>query len=308
MYYRAYGVTVASDLALPELGAVELQQPDLIVVGGPDVADRSAWRWVARRPDDSAAPWLSIGVRDGARLLAFGGGIDFTVSEDVTTIVCHRNDGIPATTLRHLLIDQVVPLVLAQRGSLVLHGSACVLDEAAVAFVGGPGTGKSSLAAALSRAGAAILADDAVRVDVDGGRASASLAYAGVRVWPDMLPAGTPPDRAPSVAHYTSKRRLTAGDGLRFGPDRAPLRDVFVLDTNPASGVVAVEDLAARQAVLAILRCSFLLDVLDRTAVTAHFDRAAMLCGHVRVRTLRFPRRADLLPRVLEAVGGAVVA
>jgi len=96
MHYRAYGVTVASDVPLPELETIEPRPPDLVVVGGPDVADRSAWRWVARRPDDGAAPWLSVGVGDGARLLAFGGGIDFTVSDDLATIVCHRNDGIAA--------------------------------------------------------------------------------------------------------------------------------------------------------------------------------------------------------------------
>jgi hypothetical protein len=53
-------------------------------------------------------------------------------------------------------------------GLLVLHASAVEVDGRALAIVGAPGAGKSTLAALLCAAGARLVADDALRVDATG--------------------------------------------------------------------------------------------------------------------------------------------
>lgn len=64
----------------------------------------------------------------------------------------------------------VLPFVLQQRGHGVLHASAALIGDRAVAFCGPPRSGKSSLAAAFDAAGRRALADDALvwRVGDDG--------------------------------------------------------------------------------------------------------------------------------------------
>lgn len=51
------------------------------------------------------------------------------------------------------------------RGRICLHGSSAALGDRAAVFIGSAGAGKSTLAAALCRRGAALLGDDAVALE-----------------------------------------------------------------------------------------------------------------------------------------------
>jgi serine kinase of HPr protein (carbohydrate metabolism regulator) len=58
-------------------------------------------------------------------------------------------------------------VLLQQRGRLVLHASAVTVDLGVVAFMGGPGWGKSTMAAAMYARGHSIVADDVTAVRAD---------------------------------------------------------------------------------------------------------------------------------------------
>jgi len=78
-----------------------------------------------------------------------------------------------------ILPFQALPLAATIRGLEVLHASGVVLHGKAVLVAGPPGAGKSSLAAALVRAGAQLLSDDAVALQLSDG---ALIAHAGSMV------------------------------------------------------------------------------------------------------------------------------
>jgi hypothetical protein len=65
----------------------------------------------------------------------------------------------------------VLALLLTLRDIEVLHGSAVELDGVAVAFVGHTNAGKSTLAGEACAAGASLVADDVLAVEVEGGTA-----------------------------------------------------------------------------------------------------------------------------------------
>ena len=88
--------------------------------------------------------------------------------------------------MRHLLLDQVMPLVLS-RDRLVLHASAVATPAGAAAFIGFTGAGKSTLAASLSAAGFPILSDDCLVIERDGRGFLARPFYPGARLWPDSV-------------------------------------------------------------------------------------------------------------------------
>jgi len=66
-------------------------------------------------------------------------------------------------------LRQVTPIVAAWHNKLTLHASAVSINDAAYAFVGGSGQGKSTLAWELTKAGAKPVADDlaCIRFDED---------------------------------------------------------------------------------------------------------------------------------------------
>lgn len=74
--------------------------------------------------------------------------------------------------------------MLAQRGTLVLHGSAVRRGDTAVAIVGESEQGKSTLAAALARGGWGFVADDLVPV-TPGPEPRTIAGYPMVKLFPE---------------------------------------------------------------------------------------------------------------------------
>jgi hypothetical protein len=69
---------------------------------------------------------------------------------------------------QRLLVAQVLPFAAALQGLEVLHAGAVVVEGEAVALSGPTGSGKTSLALALQRRGAELLADDVLAVEAAG--------------------------------------------------------------------------------------------------------------------------------------------
>jgi len=162
------------------------------------------------------------------------------ISPDGIELLCEPDPAV--ADWANILSFQALPLAATIRGLEVMHASGVVLDGRAVLVAGPPGAGKSSLAAALVRAGGELLSDDAVALQLSNGGLTA---HAGSTV----LHLRTPEDERLSAAE-----RAALGAPERIGADRqryltncmpepAPLGGLFLLqrsDDQPA-----VEQLAA---------------------------------------------------------------
>jgi hypothetical protein len=90
----------------------------------------------------------TVTVRDGREL--------------TVTLVPGADEG----PLPECVINTALPLLLYQRGYLVLRASAVVVQGLAVVFAAGDGGGKSTLAASLYQQGHGLLADDVTAIDM----------------------------------------------------------------------------------------------------------------------------------------------
>ncbi|MDE3154721.1 MAG: hypothetical protein KGN76_06440 [Acidobacteriota bacterium] len=292
--YRLADLVMASNRPLPELVETGGEPADWTFVAHPSqtAAPRGHWFHQWRLP--SRRLWLSLGrAAGGEYLLRFHHLADFELDVGERRIACHPTGGTAPATIRHLLLDQVMPLVLGTPPRLALHASAVRTPQGVVAFVGPAGAGKSTLAAALGRSGWDVMADDCLIVETMGaGAVQAVPSYQGLRLWQDSLRAlyAGPRPRGRRVAGYTRKQRLdAAAAGLTFCSAPAPLARLYVLGRSRRTApAVQVERLSPREAVIELLRFTFHLDVEDRPAVVARFDRAARIAERVSIRRLRF--------------------
>lgn len=312
MLYHAYGFTLSSALPLPELPPAAA--PD--ATAAPDVAidlasngfDEAAW--IPSPSPDEEGPWLAVARRPGAHRLRFEGGGTFVVSDGGRRVTVQSGTAAASDALRHLLIDQVIPLALGHLGHVVLHAAGVVVKDAAgdsaVAFIGPAGAGKSTLTASLANAGCLLLADDALVVTVSGSDLLATPAYPGVRLWPDVAlsvgaSGGADSEGLPRVAAYTDKRRIGLADGWRFAEGQVPLRRVYLLDEHEDDRV-SVDRVGPRDAIVALLSHTYVLDVLDRDRLAAQFARVCAASPAAEVRRLSYPRALDRLPAVHAAI------
>ncbi len=226
---------------------------------------------------------------------------EFDILADGTEVACRAKGEIPAETLEHLLIDQVLPRVLAWRGRIVLHAGCVASAAEAIAFLGESGAGKSTLCAAFARAGWSLLGDDALVVarSEDGGF-EVFPTYPGLRLPADSRARLASVAASSPVAHTTAKRRIAWPR-----PDSVPrpLLALYILETSPnAEDSPRVEEIRGREALLALVRASFQLHLDDPARTEAHFARLSALAATVPVRRLVYPRCFEGLPRVIERV------
>jgi hypothetical protein len=315
MRYQVYGLLLSSEMVLPELTSTAETGPqgsaDLrvrLARRGDALPSPSRWSMSWTRP--TGEPWLSMAKDAWGYLLRFPELADFSVDADAREIVCHTKPEIPPYTIRHLLLDQVLPLVLTVHGRKALHATAVVTPAGVCAFTGPTGTGKSTLAASLFLAGYPVLSDDCLVLEERDGRVLATPAYPGLRLREDALKAlGNDAGHLRSVAHYTSKRRLVLDGHGSYCPTQAlPVARIYSL-VRPAEGegegsllAPRIQRLLPRDGFVELLPCLLHLDVTDRSMLVRHFEFLERVVSNVPVRRLWLPNSFTALPAVHEAV------
>jgi hypothetical protein len=112
---------------------------------------QGAWQQSSEHP--WSHHWLSPGGetllshcnRDSYHWLRFPGLADFLISADADEISCYPVPAVPEETIRHLLLDQVLPRCLAHQGKIMLRHQRSWLTWLDT-FLYDSGAGKSTLA------------------------------------------------------------------------------------------------------------------------------------------------------------------
>lgn len=244
----------------------------------------------------------------GSHLVRFVGVADFLIDPRACLIQCRPAPDTALTSVRHLLLDQMLPRLVGQQGRLVLHASAVLDRGRAIGFVGRSGWGKSTLAASLVCDGKTAFGDDSLLLAMaPGAGVEAIVSYRGARLWSDAVAALFGPD-APTeaVAQYTDKKRLLVTGAAATEEIQAPLCALFLLNDPVAepSAEIAVRPVRGSNALMALIESSFLLDPRDLVAVGDQLRLASeILRAGIPVFRLAYPR----VHRDLGLVGQAIL-
>jgi len=307
--YRICDLALASNTALPELAPATAFGAEcrfeLLPPGNPSVVDADWFhQWTIEEngeEEDASKVWLRFARTGDGYLLRFPSCGDFFVSADATRIQCRPLPGTPEVTVRHLLLDQVIPLVLSRRERIVLHASAVLTGRGVIAFAGKTGQGKSTLAASLAREGCSLVSDDCLVLRSEHGEWTALPSYPGVRLWPstagEVLREDTP---TAEVAHYTIKRRVWDAAVLPYASGPAPLRRLFFLADY--ADETSFERLSPRRAFMALVEFAYNLDIEDTAFLRRQFDTVGRLTMDVPADAIHYPREFNSLPAVREAI------
>ena len=196
----ALRVASVAPVSLPDGPPVEARRTDNVV-----------WRRHWLEPDRLVVEFVDLAIVEVAR---WSGAVVFDrqVAPDME---------------QHLLLDHVLPLVLAQRGALVVHGGLISRDEKGVVLMGASGVGKSTLTAFAWQRGWTVGGDDGV-VMFATEPPMAEPTYTTVRLSPasaDLL--GIDRHAAPWVV---GKVRIPANGGRPFRQDPVEVRLIASLE------------------------------------------------------------------------------
>lgn len=281
--YAAYGITLASELELPDLDP-SAAEPDLRVRLGPVAAPS---------PTTTVLP-LGLWV-DGERV-----GIDVPevgryCCEDGRLITVQPQSGATDDALRLFLLGSALGIALAQRGHLVLHGNAFRVGDRCAVVLGHSGAGKSTLAAEMHRRGHAVLSDDVVPVDADG---NAIPGWARIKLWQDALDRlGRPSADLARVAPAHDKFHVPIE---RAALEPLPVRWVYLLDRH--DGPLRLSPITGAEVFACLHEHGYRNEVLVGALRRTHFARSATLAAQARFVRVERPAGVDSVAASADAI------
>ena len=313
--YFVYGLDLSCDTTLPELDSlaaisVEATVPIVVHLRVAEHSDPGTARWILRSTLPNGDDLALCGHIEGGYLLRYPGLGDFVVDRGGHRLRCTSIQlGTSAHTLRHLLLDQVLPLVLNLLGRDVLHATAVDTPAGVCAFIGPAGAGKSTLAASFATAGYSTFCDDCLVVQRNGGILCIP-GYPGVRLWSDSFAVlSNHLVKLSGVADYTSKNRVVS-NSVNFPDSLRPLIAIYRISRpgngEPALSASRVEPLTGRDAFMELVSSAYVLDVSDPTTLLRHFRFIERLVARVPVARLWLPNDFALLPSARRAILSAV--
>ena len=237
---------------------------------------------------------MRVAATGSGHIVQFPGFGEFAVSP--SAIVCHPRTGIPLETVRHLLLDQLLPALLGSR-RLVLRqrrhrcpGSRLPRQPRRQIRAGG----------GLVRSGASLVTDARLVIECRTDVPRAVPSYPGLRLWPDSQRlVGAWRVRRTQVAHYTRKQRWY-GAAVPYSERPLPLDALYLVARGRSRAGIHL--MSARQSIMALVRYSMMLDANDQSTVRFGFELASRLVEQIPVRRLVIPPGARALHEMCRAL------
>ncbi len=150
------------------------------------------------------------------------------------------------------LTGPILGFVLQIQQRVCLHASTVAIGASAVAFVGPNGMGKSTLAAALLRRGARIIAEDVAAIEQQADGFVVHLGPRAIRLWnPSVTALYGRPDALPPISKHWEKRYLPLDAPEQ--PRPATLTALYILEAAPADAPLSSTLLPPSQAIVRLL-------------------------------------------------------
>ncbi|WP_211746778.1 aldolase [Paenibacillus sp. Marseille-Q4541] len=300
--YKAFGLSIWSEIILPELTEIELVSTDDVDVRiecGELEHEAQEWH-IAERNFQYQNEALLFEIPDLSLFQVMGG----------ERIIVSPYQGVSMARVRLYLLGTCMGAILMQRRTLPLHGSAVLIDGFAYAFLGDSGAGKSTLSAALANNGYPLLSDDVVAVH-----------YTKESAGPIVSPA-YPQQKLNALSmdmlHMESKGYEIIMDEFKYA---VPRREKFHVHEVPLAGVfellpttenkISVEPIYALSGIHLLQAHTYRLALIKRMKMLQwHFSSVTQLAGVIPMKRISRPLNGrtvnDLVETVLETVNKGV--
>jgi hypothetical protein len=181
--YKAFGLSISSEIELPELSRSDaVKLPDVAIKIGHVSLPKLKGVPIQRRGIQA-----EFGVDSNENLVLHWNDVADFMAVDGNLLIVSPLTG-DENLLSLFTVSEALGLILFQRGYFLLHASSVKVGDEAWCFMGNPGAGKSTTAAAFIKAGCELLSDDLTAIDFDAnGVARIIPAYPQLKIWDNTV-------------------------------------------------------------------------------------------------------------------------
>ena len=286
--YELFGLTVASDIEMPQMRAAGTGATDLTIrrarIGHP--LRHAAGAVSDFGKDQQYLGWETVG---GFRVV------------DETLIEVDPNPGISDFLVALPLLGSVMATLLQRRGLLVLHASAASLGGRGIALLGDKGAGKSTTVGAIVAAGHSLLSDDVVAIDFSD-RPRIVPAHSQLKLWESSASSIglSSLERQARLHPSIEKSQFSLTEGFCDHP--VPLAALYVLMRCDQAAVLPMEPQTALQALMRYSYMGRFGEAGFGGSLGTFFRRSAELASAGLPRLLQVPHGIGNIPDAIAAI------
>lgn len=231
----------------------------------------------------------------GAHWFLYADGCRFRLSARGDRVTAGGPPQMTREDLEVYLAGPILGFALRLQGVVSLHASAVALDGCAVAFAGGGGAGKSTLAAQLALGGAPVVTDDILALEETAAGFHARPVAGPLKLWPDSVARllGHPealPRLVPASPDWDKRRLDHEAPGVEFAATVLPLAVVYLLETGAAAAdVPRAGPVPPARALVELTAQSYVNYALTPEMRAQEFAVLGRLVRTVPVRRLHWP-------------------
>ena len=278
--YNIYNLCIASELNFPGLIEIEGKADANIKFGKVDNA-------IVTQAESNKA-FVGI-LPDICKLWIYNG----------EEIIIEPEKDVDKSVIRTAILGPILCVLLRQRGLLVIHASCININNKGVAFMGGSGWGKSTLATAFHTKGYDVLTDDVLPIKVEKNQAVVFPSYPQFKLCPDAATSlGQDTKNLLPVSTNSFKVAYKLDKGFQQHP--IPLQQIYVLDKGSEHKIIRLQP---QETFVELMRHSRAMkSVTEQQFFAEHLHLCSELIKNVRFsRFTRKPSLADL-PKLMELV------
>jgi hypothetical protein len=223
---------------------------------------------------------LNYLIENNRCILSWPNTVAFQI-EDGCRIIVQPLEDISETELSPPLLGLVSAILLMQRGIFTLHGSAIVINDNALIFMGEKGQGKSTLIShMLEKEGITLLSDDLAAIDIKQTGNFVRPSFPSVKLWPDSVcHLNEDLNKLPRINPDVEKRLLSMPD--KFHPHVTPISSIFLLNIDDD---LSIRKLSFQESCIALFSNAFGIFFAEKMS-TATIASLLNKCGKLAKTT-----------------------
>lgn len=295
-FYRAYGLSIQSTIAFPELTDN---------ISGTDVKIQYG------KIDSSSSDVISEGIFRIASEFRMTKKSVFLIWNDIDIceitqgkeIMVNSFTGIGEDFLRALILGPAFGILLHQRGCIVIHASTVNINGGGVAFMGFNGGGKSTTTAALNNKGYPLVCDDISSVEFDeNGIPIVFSGFPRIKLWPETIKIfNNDLDAFPRIHSESEKRSYFVPE---FSEDNLPLKRIYIIEKD---NKMKVSDLAPQESLMELIRNSYCANIFQDFEQSTNLVKYANVVKNVPVKHLSTGNSLEKLHELVKVIEDDII-
>ncbi len=301
--YKVYGFIISTPIEVGLNPSSTIDKADITIKSSETklyCENEISWYHSWKEGSNSTKDSLSAGKRkDQWYILYFHfEKITFAINPNGSEIFYHLQDPKTKSTLKHLILNHVIPLVINHKGIEVLHASSILISNGAILFVGGSGYGKSTIATGLIKNGFGVISDDATPIFFKNNQFFIKNGPPEMNLWPharNLLNLNKQKVNNPrkELIQLRKNQHVTGS---------FPFVQIYLLKPQEENTEISIESLSKKETLLELLKSTLRLDITNKNMLQNQLTTLKKIVDIIPTKALTYKKNIPDINKLCSAI------